>query len=280
MRQALLEGVDARPSLASKTFSGGRLNVHRAVGLVAPFAADTSPPTGVGVAGVAFGAPFVTSDRFTVSLTAGDPSGIASYRVRRRQASYGGSLGSYQTSLTTSPSFTFRGTPGYTYCFSVAATDAAGNTSAYSNEKCTALPLRNTQLSHKGSWAKKTGSGYYLSSYSLSYRKGSEVVRTGVAARRIALLVTKCPGCGTVQVFFNGTSLKKASLASSVTRKKQLVYVMPFSSLRSGTVKVRVVSAGKPVRVEGLGPLACDHASRTGIGKARRGHVTIALLIR
>jgi hypothetical protein len=38
-----------------------------------------------------------------------------------------------------------------------------------------------------------------------------------------------------------------------VAAKKQLISVAGFASLRSGTVKVVVLSSGKPVMIEGLG---------------------------
>jgi hypothetical protein len=77
-------------------------------------------------------------------------------------------------------------------------------------------------------------------------------VLRGVQGRRLALLATRCPTCGTVQVFWNGTLLKQVSLAAATLEKKQLLALGPFPSLQEGTVRIRVSSSGRPVKIDGL----------------------------
>ena len=103
---------------------------------------------------------------------------------------------------------------------------------------------------------KKRRSGYYMGSYSVASAKGAALVRTRVGAKQIALVATKCRGCGTVGVYLNGVLLKKVSLARSSIARKQVIPVATFPSLRRGTVKVVVLSSGKPVLIEGLGTSA------------------------
>ena len=251
---ALLGGVNEKPSLAGKTVTGGRLNAYTSRYVLSAGAIDATAPTDVAVGGAALDRPFVTQKLFRVLLQATDAgSGVESFTVRERRAFADGGFGSYRYFKASGTGFDFTGSPGYTYCFSAAATDYAGNTSAYSPGRCTALPLRNTQLSHSGSWTKKTASGHYLNGYSISFKKGSELVRTGVQAKRLALVVTRCSGCGSVKVFFNGVLLKRVYLAASSTQKKKVVKVAGFGSVKKGTVRIRVASSGKPVKIEGLG---------------------------
>jgi hypothetical protein len=88
--------------------------------------------------------------------------------------------------------------------------------------------------------------------YSTAARKGAALVLRGVQGRRLALLATRCPTCGTVQVFWNGTLLKQVSLAAATLEKKQLLALGPFPSLQEGTVRIRVSSSGRPVKIDGL----------------------------
>jgi hypothetical protein len=200
--------------------------------------------------------PFNLTRTFSISWSGGDgASGTAGYDVQYRSAGYDGVFGPpvLWQSATTATSASFTGSPGSTYCFSTRALDAVGNLSPWSAESCTALPLTNTSLTHSTGWSKRTGSGYYLKSYSVSSRQGASLTRRGVLTRRIAVVVTKCPTCGTLGVYWNGTLLKKLSLAASATRKKQLITVAGWASRRGGTVKLVVLSSGRPVLVEGLG---------------------------
>jgi hypothetical protein len=221
-----------------------------------PFLIDANAPTAVAVGGGALLQPFNLTRTFSISWSGGDgASGTAGYDVQYRSAGYNGVFGApvLWQAATTATSASFTGSPGSTYCFSTRALDAVGNLSPWSAESCTALPLKNTSLSHSTGWSKQTGSGYYMKSYSISSRQGASLTRTGVVTRRIAVVVTKCPTCGTLGVYWSGTLLKKINLAATATRKKQLITVAGWASSRSGTVKLVVLSSGKPVMVEGLG---------------------------
>jgi hypothetical protein len=221
-----------------------------------PFLVDANAPTAVAMGGWALLQPFNLAGTFSISWSGGDnASGTAGYDVQYRTAGYNGVFGApvLWQPATTATSASFTGSPGSTYCFSTRALDAVGNISPWSAESCTALPLKNTWLAHSTGWSKRMGSGYYMGNYSISSRRGASLTRTGVVTRRIAAVVTKCPACGTLGVYWNGTLLRKLNLAASSTRKKQLITVAGWTSPRGGTVKLVVLSSGKPVIVEGLG---------------------------
>ncbi len=75
------------------------------------------------------------------------------------------------------------------------------------------------------------------------------------AVDEIALVVTKCRGCGTLAVFWRNERIATVRLASTTTRKKRIIEVADFASPEDGVLRLVVTTSGRPVRVEGLGVL-------------------------
>jgi hypothetical protein len=165
-----------------------------------------------------------------------------------------GGFVSWQASITATSAL-FTGTPGTTYCFSARTIDGAGNASPYGAEGCTAVPVDNPTFKHRGKWAKRTGAGYYLNTFSRTKQKGARLTLAGVQAKTLSIIVTKCRRCGIIKLFFKGKLLKKINLRSKAAARKKLRFVnlTTFSSVQTGAVRVRVMSRGKLVIVEGLG---------------------------
>src|SRR5262249_50916181 len=209
---------------------------------------DTTPPT-IPV----FSTPdhrFQRQVRFAVAWTASAAgTRVGSYDIRYRSAPYNGAFG-VETAWLSSPSATnatFVGSPGTTYCFSARASDRAGNVSGWSNETCTALPVDDRTLAvASGPGARRVAAGYYNGTYSSSAKAGAGLVLHNIETRRLALLATRCPSCGTVQVFWNGRLLKAVTLTAPTLQKRQLVALGSFSSVQTGTATVRVSSSGRP----------------------------------
>jgi hypothetical protein len=154
---------------------------------------------------------------------------------------------------TPTGSAVFTGEPGSTYCFRATATDWEGNTSQPSGEHCTSVPVDNISFRHRGGWIKRIGAGHYLDTFSQTKQLGATMTLKGVYAKHLVIIVTKCPKCGVIQVFFGGKLLRRIQLRSSTTKKLRMIELKTFDSVQVGTVKVRVVSIDKRVRVEGLG---------------------------
>lgn len=114
------------------------------------------------------------------------------------------------------------------------------------------VPRNNTALSASRGWTRKTGSGYFLNSVSTATKKGSSLSTRVVDAQQLALVATRGRGFGKVDVMLGRTRLARIDLASTRTRKKQLVPV-PVTGPLSGTVRLVVATSGKPVSIEGLG---------------------------
>jgi len=216
---------------------------------------DTTPPT------VPAFSPamqrFQRQTRFTVAWTSSDAgTGVESYDIRYRGAPYNGAFGveTPWLSATSTTSAAFVGSPGTTYCFSARARDRAGNVSSWSNESCTAFPVDDRTLAvTSGTWTRRLAAGYYNRTYSSGANAGATLVLRGVEARRLALLATRCPTCGTVQVFWNGKLLEQATLTAPTRQKRQLILLGSFASVQTGTVRVRVSSTGRPVQIDALG---------------------------
>jgi len=226
---------------------------------------DTTPPTPskdvlapykVGVGGPALKQLFQRKRTFVVNWTAtDDESGIASYDVRYRRTGWHSPSRPPRSwrLATTATKATFRGAPGSTYCFSTRARDRAGNRSPWSRQRCTALPLDDRALAARGAWRRTDVLGAYLDTVSTSRANGATLVRLGVRARRLSLIATRCPRCGTVSVYWNGSLLRTVRLDANLRRTRQVVRVAAFNNVERGSVLIRVASRGKPVAVDGLG---------------------------
>jgi hypothetical protein len=214
--------------------------------------ADATAPAPPVLDGSNLSKPFQTNKKIGLSWGVAE---AARYDVRYRSAPHGADFGGFVTwqSGTTGTSAVFNGSPGRSYCFSARATDAELNTSDYGAERCTAIPAASKALKHRGLWAKKKGSGYFLGAFSMSSTEGANLVLTNVRAKRLAIVVTKCPGCGTIKVFFRNKLLRTIRLRAGAIRKKRIVDLAIFNTVRSGTLLARVTSSGRPVRIEGVG---------------------------
>jgi Tol biopolymer transport system component len=216
---------------------------------------DSAPPSGAQITSAL--PTFGLATPFTVAWggATDSRSGVKSYDAYVRSAPYNGAFTSTSPLKTSSgpDSASFAGQPGNTYCFSVTATDNAGNTSGPSAEKCTALPVDDAALAGSG-WTRATGqTGYYQGTSSTSFAKGATLSLAGVQAKRLALVATTCRNCGKVQVLLGGTAIGTVNLASRNTQTEQVLSVASFSAVQTGTVTLKVTTAGKPVIIDGLG---------------------------
>jgi hypothetical protein len=78
-------------------------------------------------------------------------------------------------------------------------------------------------------------------------------VLPNVQAKRLAIVVTKCPRCGTIKVYFGKKLLRTVRLAASSVKKKQIIHLATFDALRTGRLRAVVASSGRPVKIEGVG---------------------------
>lgn len=219
---------------------------------VARLVGDATAPTGQRM-----GALPVFSRSRTLHLSwraVDDNTGVRSYDVRARSARASrSSYGAWKTLYlhTGKRSKTFTARPGRTYCFAVRARDFAGNVGAWSASRCTAVPLDDAAMTASGSWASGGGRHDYLRTLRISGHKG-DTLEAHVAFRRLALLVQTCPGCGKVRVLLGSKSLGTFDLQAGRTHHRVVLPVMSGATLRTGMLRLRVVSGGDDVAVDGV----------------------------
>jgi len=219
---------------------------------VARFIGDSTAPYGARMIGV---------PRYSLALTrtlawtaSDDNTGIDSFRVRRRSASYNSSTyGSWDVvkGATAYPYGSFKGLPGRTFCYQVRGRDLAGNVGAYSPSSCVGFPVDDRTLNVHGSWANGTGSAYYRGTFRSS-TDGGAYLSLPVDYRYLAVVVTKCSGCGKLKVFLGSTLLRTIDTSASSTRRKVVIAVSSSYLVRSGTLKLVQASGGKKVIVDGV----------------------------
>ncbi len=137
--------------------------------------------------------------------------------------------------------------------FTVAGTDHAGNTDPTPAVNRFTVPVPSRKLRARGGWSKGTAFGYFFSGYSTTKKKGATLSAARAGTRAVALVATRCRGCGSVKVTYGGKVLKKVSLAASSRRKRQLIPIGSWAARHGGRFSVVVTSSGKPVTIEGLG---------------------------
>jgi Regulator of chromosome condensation (RCC1) repeat len=182
-------------------------------------------------------------------------SPVAAYDVRYVRARWNGPFGDWTTWRAGTPeqSRTFTGSPGSTYCFSARARDADGLVSTWSERTCTAIPLDDASLRHTTGWTVLAGSRFYRSTAMRTSVAGARIIRTGVEARRIAIVATTCPGCGTVRVYLGSRLLRTISLDAATRTDRRVIPVKLWYGIHKGTLTIRVASSGRRVIIDGLG---------------------------
>jgi hypothetical protein len=232
-------------------YTGLNINEDDFFSATATIYVDSAPP----IVTVKLPGKTALDTKFTVNWSGTDISGILNYDVQSETAAYNGDFGNWSNfrTTTTSTSGTFSGSPGHTYCLRARARDHAGNTSSFTSPVCIAVPLKASNLNLAGTWTSPSSSAYYGGGARISTQFGATATRTGTHVERIALVVTKCPGCGTVQVRFNGFPVANLDLnRSSGVAHKAVMVATTFDSVRTGDVQIVVTSVNKPVTIEGL----------------------------
>ena len=182
-----------------------------------------------------------------------DPASIKGYDVE--VTSIGARRGS--TSRTTVLSdltgsgLRMPGRPGTTYCLRVRGTNVAGVVGAWSESRCTALPIDDRRMSRSDEWRGTSRSRYYLGTAMVTRDRGAVLAKT-VTGKQVFLLVTRRAGGGRVKVYEGDHLVKRVSLAARSTQAGQLIKIASHSRDTTARYRVVVVSSGKPVIIDGI----------------------------
>lgn len=120
-------------------------------------------------------------------------------------------------------------------------------------------PQSATKLTGLRFWKKVYGRGPMLAQAIYAERKGASITKGFQGLTRIALVVTKAPGYGSLKVLIDNRAddagfrlVKRIDLAASSTKYRQVVEVKRFKVPTNGVLKI-VSANGQRVQIEGLG---------------------------
>ena len=201
-------------------------------------------------------APFVVATSALVAWSDTDTGGgIAHVDIQRRIAPYNAGFGAWKP-YATKPASTMSMTAsslrsGYTYCFRVRAVDLAGNTGNFSSARCTAVPLDDRALAATTGWTRATGASYWNGTSTNTSKQDKELTRTNAQLDRVAVIAARCSTCGVIGIYIGPHLIGKIDTSGSTLYRK--LYVLSPFSYRTGTVTIKVLSSGKPVKIDGLG---------------------------
>jgi hypothetical protein len=71
-------------------------------------------------------------------------------------------------------------------------------------------------------------------------------------ARKITIVATTCPTCGSIKVYWGSTLLRTISLTSATTINRRLISVTTFTTARTGTLTIKVSSSSRKVIIDGV----------------------------
>lgn len=178
-------------------------------------------------------------------------SGVGSYDVAWRYQ--GGSWKSPSAwSATATTSVVLHVAAAKTYCWHVRARDAAGNLGAWSTERCARSPYDDRAMTVSSNWVRKTGSGYLFGTLTSTTVSGARATSTAsLSGARVDLVVTRCPTCGSVDVYIGSTKLGRISTAGP--QAARVLVSLRSSSKRTG--RLVLVALSGPVSIDGYAVL-------------------------
>jgi hypothetical protein len=196
---------------------------------------------------------YTTSRTVSAGWGTADGSPMTSYDVTRTSAAYVGAVSGASPWLTktSGTSGSFAGAVGRTYCMAARGTNQSGSVSAYSPARCTAVPLDERNLTRTKKWKAVSSRSAYLGTLMRTTSKGAAMSRT-VTGKHVSLIVSKSRGAGTVNVYSGGRLVKRISLAASRTLSRQFIPIASYTTARTSTYRVVVVTKRRPVAIDGL----------------------------
>jgi GH25 family lysozyme M1 (1,4-beta-N-acetylmuramidase) len=218
---------------------------------VAPY--DITPPS-VPVF-IAPAARYVTTTAVPVGWSStDDKSGVAAYAVRSRTSPASGAFGPFTDlfTATAQTTTTFPVAPGRSSCFIAMATDRWDNESAWSGERCVTVPFDDRAMTASAGWTKLRGPAFFLQTALSATARGASLSRDGLQAHRIRVMAEKCPSCGRIRVLWDGRSIGTFDLVARNTLHRHLLGELVLPSTETGTLEIRVVSARRPVVIDGV----------------------------
>lgn len=116
------------------------------------------------------------------------------------------------------------------------------------------VPFDDRQLRGVGRWVDGRQRGAFRSTVRATRVRGAGLATRGrLPMKRVVLVAGKGRGHGTVKVYLGNRLLRKVSLHARRAQTRAVIPVASFRAVRTGRIRVVVVSSGRPVRIDGLG---------------------------
>jgi hypothetical protein len=199
---------------------------------------------------------FQKGKSFAVKWSLGNQASAADVQYRDAPWNGGFGLPILWQSQAPAGSATFTGAFGHTYCFSAQSyDDTVGGPRpwGFTAERCAVVPLDDRALSASSGWSRLNGSGFFNNTYTKSTTFGKSLSKSGIHAKRIQVMVEKCPKCGKIKIYWKGVLKHTYSLFASGVRKKVFLSAVSLGSVQTGTLKIVVSSpTGKVVIIDAL----------------------------
>jgi hypothetical protein len=182
-----------------------------------------------------------------------DASGISSYDVRYRTASWDGDLTGFH-GLLTATTKTKASVPlsvGTRYCFEVRATDASGNVGDWSADACIARAVDDRALTAGHAWNRASNSRYFRRTATATHNAGAVVKLIGAHFTTVGVVATTSPGGGSINVYANRRLLGSLSLRATRHAEKQM-FMLPAVSARTANIRITTTNEDALVRIDGI----------------------------
>ncbi|CAN5347513.1 hypothetical protein BH09ACT12_BH09ACT12_33830 [soil metagenome] len=168
-------------------------------------------------------------------------------------ATYTCSLGSFSGECPASGLLQQRRPAAGSYEFSVAATDAAGNTDPTPATRRFFVPANDRELTRgSGPWRLRKHGQSFRGTFTTVKRRGAELRYRVSDITALWLVTTTSKRGGAVKVFLGKKKLGTVRTTSNRTRRSVIRPVTTFSSPLSGVVRIRTTNNLR-VKIEGLG---------------------------
>ncbi|MFS3127262.1 hypothetical protein ACLM5J_02545 [Nocardioides sp. Bht2] len=146
----------------------------------------------------------------------------------------------------------FAGLASGTHEFAATAVDQAGNRDSSPALTHWTVPFAAPNFKRSKGWRLiRTSSAYDGTALTTKKRKTSLTLSVR-GARSLVLVAGRSKKNGTVAIYAGSRLIKKVSLNGSKSLGKQLIKVASFATPYSGTVRIKVLTNKRPVRIEGL----------------------------
>ena len=143
--------------------------------------------------------------------------------------------------------------PGTTACYSIRATNRAGQVGPWSPTRCTSRVVddRAATLLSPG-WRLMPSGPMYLRTGMAATKHGASWTMAGVTTDRVGVLATTCPTCGSINVYLGKKKVGTIDLTSPVLAYQQLFVLPRFAMTTDRLVLVVGSPDGKVVQLDGV----------------------------